>query len=287
VQRVELKDIFRTDPLGDIARNSEMINRGVLPTHYRHVMPQQLLQSHEQRPSGCIFVPSHDASDAQNTMSTIVLPWLRSVGYDLKKEVQVLAPVKKGPSGTVELNRHLRPVINPELRKNELGSEGDEISVGDLVIQLVNDYTANVLNGESGVVTEKRLEGHSFKFVVKFENEDSSVVEYTRSDLGQRIALAYALTVHKAQGSQYEVICMPVLKEQAFMLDRNLLYTGISRAKRLLVLVGSEDAIAKAVRNKKSHIRRTLLQQRISDDDFAKKVTPWLWLNMEEEELSE
>jgi exodeoxyribonuclease V alpha subunit len=79
--------------------------------------------------------------------------------------------------------------------------------------------------------------------------------------------------VHKAQGSEYEVVCMPVLKEQSFMLFRNLLYTGVSRAKRLLILVGSEDALRGAVANIKQQTRRTLLHQRISNDDFAPAIT--------------
>jgi len=271
VPRVMLTDIFRTDPLGDIARNSALISAGSFPTYYRRVMPQELPQMKEQRPSGCIFVPSTHASEAQTIISTNVVPWLRSVGYDLVEDVQVLAPMKEGPAGINQLNQLLRPQINPTLNQNaEQTSEVEPelevpIAVGDQMIQLVNNYSAEVLNGDMGIVTDVCPDGRSFKFTVQFDAHDKQIfVSYTASSLGNIVALAYALTVHKSQGSQYEVVCMPVLREHAFMLDRNLLYTGVSRAKRLLVLVGAEDVIAGAIQNKRAYARRTLLQERIS-----------------------
>ena len=100
-----------------------------------------------------------------------------------------------------------------------------------------------------------------------------TIVDYTRSALGRDIALSYALTVHKAQGSEYPVVVMPVLPQHANMLHRNLLYTGLSRAKRLLVLVGSEDALRRAVENDSSARRITLLAERIDDRQFAPAVT--------------
>lgn len=99
------------------------------------------------------------------------------------------------------------------------------------------------------------------------------VVEYTRTALDRDIALAYALTVHKAQGAEYPVVVVPVVPQHSMMLYRNLIYTGVSRAKRLLVLVGSEDALRKAVANGASARRVTLLAERVDDREFAPKLT--------------
>ena len=105
---------------------------------------------------------------------------------------------------------------------------------------------------------------------------DEVVVEYTRSALDQHIALSYALTVHKAQGAEYPVVVMPVVPQHSMMLYRNLLYTAVSRARRLLVLVGDERAIETAVGEDKMQRRETLLAHRISDDRFASAATKHL-----------
>jgi exodeoxyribonuclease V alpha subunit len=152
--------------------------------------------------------------------------------------------------------------------------------VGDAMIQLTNDYEMQVFNGDVGRVTRVWQEGKALRFAVSFAvrasvGRDSTemVVEYTRSALGKDIALSYALTVHKAQGSEYQVVVMPILPQHALMLHRNLLYTGLSRARRLLVMVGTEGALRKAVENDSSARRITLLAERIDDKTFAPPTT--------------
>ena len=152
--------------------------------------------------------------------------------------------------------------------------------VGDAMIQLTNDYEMQVFNGDVGRVTRVWQEGKALRFAVSFTvrasvGRDSAemVVEYTRSALGKDIALSYALTVHKAQGSEYQVVVMPILPQHALMLNRNLLYTGLSRARRLLVMVGTEGALRKAVENDSSARRITLLAERIDDKTFAPPTT--------------
>ena len=148
------------------------------------------------------------------------------------------------------------------------------------MIQLTNDYEMQVFNGDVGRVTRVWQEGKALRFTVSFTvrasvGRDSAemVVEYTRSALGKDIALSYALTVHKAQGSEYQVVVMPILPQHALMLNRNLLYTGLSRARRLLVMVGTEGALRKAVENDSSARRITLLAERIDDKTFAPPTT--------------
>ena len=163
---------------------------------------------------------------------------------------------------------------------------------GDRMIQLRNDYEQQVFNGDIGHVTRVWQEGRVTRFSVAFPARtlDGSgrgrkalanaglrprdlVVEYTRSALDRDVALSYALTVHKAQGAEYPVVVMPVVPQHSMMLYRNLLYTGLSRAKKLLVLVGSEAALHQAVQNGAATRRVTLLAERIDDRNFAPQTT--------------
>ena len=162
--------------------------------------------------------------------------------------------------------------------------------VGDAMIQLTNDYKENVFNGDIGRVTRVWNEGRALRFSVAFASRSAIggdtamanralsgqrdlVVEYTRSSLDKDIALSYALTIHKAQGSEYPVVVVPILPQHRNMLYRNLLYTGFSRAKQLLVLVGSEEELRRAVANDSRGRRNTLLADRIDDRNFAPPVT--------------
>ena len=170
------------------------------------------------------------------------------------------------------------------------------------MIQLTNDYSRQVFNGDIGRVTAVWREGRTLRFSVAFSGRagasggaasggaasggaaaggaaaggavaGEAEVEYTRSALDKDVALSYALTVHKAQGSEYPVVVMPVLPAHAAMLGRNLLYTGLSRAKSLLVLVGTEESLRAAVASTSQGRRRTMLAQRIHDKSFAPPVT--------------
>merc|ERR550537_1399736 len=158
------------------------------------------------------------------------------------------------------------------------------------MIQLTNDYEAQVYNGDIGHVVRVWSEGKTIRFAVAFtvrcasggtsigtspvdEGRSDLLVHYTRSALGRDIALSYALTVHKAQGSEYPVVVLALLPQHASMLQRNILYTGISRARQLLVLVGSTDAVRKAVKSDESARRNTLLAERVDDRRFAPPAT--------------
>ena len=153
------------------------------------------------------------------------------------------------------------------------------------MIQLTNDYEQNVFNGDVGVVSEVLPAQRGARFKVRFDNRDSLArgddgadaaddeggieVEYSAKALDRDVALSYALTVHKAQGSEYPVVVVPVLPQQGRMLYRNLFYTGISRAKQLLVLVGSEAAIHSAIDSVDSSRRDTLLSERVQNHHLA------------------
>lgn len=272
VPRVTLDTIFRQDPSGDIARTAQLVNRGLPLIHLLHTPPKGV------RPGGCLFVPASDEAAAAEIISGGLLDWLKRAEYDLDTELQVLAPLKLGAAGTYALNKRLKQRLNP--------SEGRDaallgVSVGDQMIQLTNDYESLVFNGDIGRVTGVRP-GRGARFTVSFgqrdaltrgagdEAEGSEVeVEYGSKALGRDVALSYALTVHKSQGSEYPVVVLPVLPQHGRMLYRNLFYTGISRAKQLLVLVGSKEAIAAAVSNNAMQRRDTMLTERVDDDEVA------------------
>ena len=326
VPRVELREIFRQDPSGDIALNAQQINSGTVPQHMRVFDSVAALEraaastnALRQKPAGCVLISAFTEQTAAEAICGGVLSWLERGGYDLSDDVQVLTPLKRGAAGTFALNHHLQERLNPEVAAAkataEPNSRGDlqpgapvgrrdpgtfesVPRVGDTMIQLTNDYTQQVFNGDIGHVTRVWKEGNRLRFSVAFSvrtagapggaastsrlrrtgatrgvTEPQLLVEYTRSALGRDVALSYALTVHKAQGSEYPVVVMPILPQHSSMLYRNLLYTGLSRAKQLLVLVGSEAALRKAVENDTRARRVTLLAERVDDRNFASPLT--------------
>ncbi|KAM3575375.1 hypothetical protein VYU27_002722 [Nannochloropsis oceanica] len=178
------------------------------------------------------------------------------------KDIQVLCPMKKGEVGTLHLNTVLQQALNPRGANECVKYGGREYRLGDKVMQVKNNYEKNVFNGGVGRVVEVRPAEK--KLTVAFDGTEAPV-SYDATDLDQ-IMLAYAATVHKAQGSEYRVVVAPLLSRQHHvMLQRNLLYTCVTRAKEVLVLVGSKAAVAKAVGNDKPSGRNSLLHRRLLD----------------------
>jgi len=290
VPRVVLDVLFRQDPSGDIARNARCIQQGQFPAHLTRFSSVSALHSAvattdelRRKPTGSFFVKAESESAAADAICDHILPWLQQAGYDLKSEVQVLSPMKKGAVGTHMLNARLQEILNPTRAKDRFSAaalpegQASEPRVNDLMIQLVNDYDSEVFNGDIGTVKRVWTEGRTLRFTVVFDSRTKGVndlvVDYTRSALNRDIAFAYALTVHKAQGGEYPVVVLPMVLQHSVMLYRNLLYTGLSRGKKLVVMVGSEDAVRMAVQNNARAQRATLLAERIFDRDFAPMVT--------------
>jgi exodeoxyribonuclease V alpha subunit len=178
-------------------------------------------------------------------------------------DVQVLAPMHKGAAGVANLNVQLQAALNshdtsqrgplPSLR----GPSG-EFRAGDKVIQLRNNYDKNLFNGDIGTVLSVNASAGTLE-----ANFDGEKHEFDRGDLGN-LALAYAISIHKSQGSEYPVVIIPLLKAHFVMLQRNLLYTGLTRGKKKVIIVGEPAAYAMAVRNSESKLRCTHLQQKIT-----------------------
>jgi exodeoxyribonuclease V alpha subunit len=180
-------------------------------------------------------------------------------------DIQVLSPMKKGVIGTVELNKSLQEIINPSgYGKPEIRRGNTIFRIGDRVLCTKNDYDKNVFNGETGVIEQIIDEEGAVELKIKFNGSGS--VEYARDELDE-IDLAYAMTIHKMQGSEAKVVIIPVSTSHYIMLARNLLYTGVTRARERVVLIGTKKAYHIAVKNDKITRRNTKLAERLKSQE--------------------
>jgi exodeoxyribonuclease V alpha subunit len=175
--------------------------------------------------------------------------------YDPIEDIQILTPMHRGIVGAANLNAELQKALNPS--QDELVRTGKVFKRGDKVMQIRNNYDKEVFNGDVGRIS--RIDREAQEVIVQY---DGRPVSYEYSELDE-IVVAYAVSVHKSQGSEYPVIVMPVHTQHYMLLQRNLLYTGITRGKRLVILVGTMKAIAIAVKNSKTQQRYTLLKERL------------------------
>ena len=179
-------------------------------------------------------------------------------GYHPRADIQVLAPMYRGPAGVNMLNERLQARLNPpDGSKPEKSLFGQVFRSGDKVMQVVNNYEKDVFNGDIGAIFA--IDPVEHNLVVEFEGRG---LTYDWSEADQ-LVLAYAVSVHKSQGAEYPVVVLPLVTQHYMMLQRNLLYTAVTRAKRLCVLVGSRRAIGIAVRNDQVARRYTALDWRL------------------------
>ena len=175
-------------------------------------------------------------------------------GLDPVRDIQVLCPMNRGSLGARSLNVELQRVLNPS-GEHRVERFGWTYGVGDKVMQVANNYERDVFNGDLGIITGLDMEEGAL--TVNFEGR---AVEYGFGELDE-LVLAYATTIHKAQGSEYPVVVIPLATQHYAMLARNLLYTGVTRGKRLVVLVGQRKALAMAVRNGSARRRWSKLRE--------------------------
>jgi exodeoxyribonuclease V alpha subunit len=189
------------------------------------------------------FVPAEEPEAAVERVLTLVSSRIpRSFGLDPVRDIQVLCPMNRGGVGARALNVALQAALNPggEPRVERFGST---FAPGDKVMQVENDHEREVYNGDLGMV--ERVDIEEGELVARF---DGRPITYPFAEL-DALQPAYAVTIHKSQGSEYPAVVIPVLTQHYAMLQRNLLYTGVTRGKRLVVLVGQRKAVAMAVRN--------------------------------------
>ena len=175
---------------------------------------------------------------------------------DAFRDIQVLTPMQRGICGAANLNQVLQAAMNPSSIFLKRG--GTQYRLGDKVMQIRNDYDKEVFNGDIGTISKVDLEER--ELTVDFDGRN---VNYDVSEL-EELTLAYAITIHKAQGSEYPIVVMPFTMSHYVMLQRNLLYTGVTRAKKILVLIGDRKAVSYAIRNETTTARNTKLAQRLS-----------------------
>ncbi len=178
-------------------------------------------------------------------------------GFDPKTDIQVLAPMNRSLLGARNLNQVLQAALNPGDGGPEIERFGWTFRIGDRVIQTENNYDRDVFNGDLGVVEKiNRIEQ---ELVVNFEGRS---VKYDFADLDE-LALAYVLSIHKSQGSEFPCVVIPLHTQHYMMLQRNLLYTAVTRGKKLVVLVGTKKALGMAVRRADTNRRYSALRRRL------------------------
>ena len=246
-----LQEIFRQADNSRIVRNAHRVNRGYLPE----------LESTRGELSDFYFVPADDAEDGQRKVMEIVAGRIgRRFGLDPIRDVQVLSPMNRGPLGVRTLNVTLQAVLNPAPESGAVEVErfGWKYRAGDKVMQTENDYDKDVFNGDLGRI--RSIDPGAEKMTIAF---DGRPVEYRFSDL-DRLMLAYAVTVHKSQGSEYPAVVVPVTTHHYVMLRRNLLYTAITRGRKLVVIVGQKWALQKAVEEASDLRRYSTLREQLA-----------------------
>ncbi len=244
---IRLTEIFRQAAQSKIVVSAHAINHGEVPD----------LDSPQGSTSDFYFINRDDPESARETIVELVAERIpQRFGLDPIRDVQVLAPMHRGELGTQALNHALQERLNTN-SGDELTRGDRAFRRGDKVMQLKNDYDRAVFNGDIGVVaTVDRDEG---LLRVDF---DGRFAAYERNELDQ-LQHAYAVTIHKSQGSEYPAVVIPIATQHFMMLQRSLLYTAVTRGKRLVVLVGSRRAVGMAVRNADARKRYTWFAERV------------------------
>jgi exodeoxyribonuclease V alpha subunit len=249
---IRLTEIFRQAAQSKIVVSAHRINHGEMPDL--------------EAPAGGIaatsdfyFIARDDADAARATIVELVAERIPArFGLDALTQIQVLTPMHRGELGTTAVNRALQERLNPAATGDLEIVRGDRaFRRTDKVMQLRNDYDRNVFNGDIGVIESVDPQGGVIR--VDFEGK---IVTYERAELDQLVH-AYAVSVHKSQGSEYAAVVIPIVTQHFMMLQRSLLYTAVTRGKKLVVLVGSRRAVSMAVQNADARKRYTWLAERI------------------------
>ena len=249
---VRLTRIFRQAQTSRIVMSAHAINQGRFP------------DTSNGKATDFFFMQQEDAEKTAGEIVNLVKNRLPKAYSQKTSQIQVLTPMQRGVVGAANLNMALQNALNP--CPTALNRGGYSFRQGDRVMQLRNNYDKEVFNGDLGYIESVDTEERTL--LVNFEDR---LVEYEASELDE-LTLAYATTIHKSQGSEYPIVVMPVLMTHYVMLQRNLIYTGITRAKKICVLIGSKKALSFAIRNMSVLKRNSKLKERLNPE-LAPKTT--------------
>ncbi len=243
---VELTDIFRQSEASSIVTNAHRINLGLPP-----------VENDAEGLRDFFFIHQEDPATVARTVVELACRRIpQRFHLDPMEEVQVLAPMHRGEAGVENLNKLLQEELNPAGKS--VAASGRGLRTHDKVMQLRNDYEREVFNGDIGRVAA--VDPESGRVTVSFDGRE---VTYQTADLGALVP-AYAVSVHKAQGAEFPAVIVPLLTQHFPLLQRNLLYTAVTRGRRLVVLVGSRKALAIALRNDKPRLRHSRLSEKLA-----------------------
>jgi exodeoxyribonuclease V alpha subunit len=246
-----LTELFRQADNSQIVRAAHQINQGLLP---------DLVSTGA---ADFRFIPCETPEAVSRQLIELVTKELSSMpGIQPRRDVQVLSPMNRGSLGAQELNRVLQAALNPPREPDESVEKfGWKYRVGDKVIQMQNNYDKDVFNGDIGII--QSIDGGERQLKVQFDQRE---VIYEFGELDE-LALAYAITIHKSQGSEFPVVIIPLATQHYMLLQRNLIYTGITRGKRLVYLIGQKKALEIAVRNNLAPRRYSGLEHRLRNPE--------------------
>ena len=244
---VRLENVFRQAEVSPIVRNAHKINRGQMPEFLAGADSEFALEE---------FANEQDAAEfVARTYAEL------TSGGDWRR-VQVLTPMHKNPCGVQNLNKLLQKYLNPpSANKSEVNIPGNVLRVGDKVMQIRNNYEKDVFNGDIGRVI--KIDGKNVTVAFP-ERPEGDYVTYAQGEV-EELQLAYAMSVHKSQGSEYPYVILLMVQSHYIMLQRNLLYTAVTRAKEKVLIVGSKNAVRTAVENDKTKRRYSLLAERLQE----------------------
>lgn len=243
IPAIRLDEIFRQAQTSMIIQNAHIINAGRLPDLRKQY-------------SDFVFYELNDDTSITQKILDLCTKDLPHEGFNVLKDVQVLSPMHRFLCGVENLNLMLQEQLNPKKNQDELKYSSQTFRVGDKVMHIRNNYQKNVFNGDIGFIQDVNNE----KLTVDYFDH---IVTYEKNELNE-LTLAYASSVHKSQGSEYKVVIIPLSTSHYIMLQRNLLYTAITRAKQKVIIIGSKKALMTAVQSNRTQKRYTLLAERLA-----------------------
>ena len=246
---VRLETIFRQASNSLITFNAHKIRQGEYA---------EILRPHSEQLLDFYFIENHDPASIANTIVTMITERIpQRFGFNPFTQVQVLTPMHKGITGSIHLNQTLQQALNPQ--KKGIVFRNHSFLEGDKVMQQKNNYDKEVFNGDIGIIRE--IDASTKELLIEF---DYGVVPYDGKELEQ-LSLAYAISIHKSQGSEYPAVIIPLTSHHYVMLQRNLLYTAVTRGKELVIIIGSEQALQMAIHNSSPSFRYTGLTARLKE----------------------